>query len=89
MTFAQLVGSGSSGIIGLFNTVVVPIIIALAFGAFVWGVVNNYFIHGAEDASRTKGSKFILWGVIGLVVIFSVWGIVNIMLSTLGVAPTG
>lgn len=89
MTFAQLVGSGSTGIIGLFNTVLVPIIIALSFAAFVWGIVNNYFIHGAEDASRTKGSKLILWGIIGLVVIFSVWGIVNIMLSTLGVTPTG
>lgn len=88
MTFAQLVGSGTTGIIGLFNTVVVPVIIAMAFAAFVWGVVNNYFIHGSEATSRKKGSVFILWGVIGLVVIFSVWGVVNILLSTLGITPS-
>jgi len=89
MTFAQFVGSGSNGIIGALNIVVVPVIIALAFLYFVWGVIDHFFIHGGEDAKRTEGRQFIMWGVLGLVVLFSVWGILNILLSTLGIAPRG
>lgn len=89
MTFAQFVGNGTTGIIGVMNTVVVPIIIALAFLMFVWGIVKYFFIHGGEEKSREEGRDFILWGLIGMVVLFSVWGFVNILLSTLGIAPQG
>ena len=87
MTFAQFIGSGTTGIIGIINVVVVPFIIALAFLVFIYGVVNYFFLHGGEDAKRAEGRQFILWGVLGLTVIFSVWGLVNILLSTLGIAP--
>jgi hypothetical protein len=88
MTFAQFIGSGSTGIIGILNTVVVPVIFAFAFAAFFWGVVNYFFLHGDEEGKREEGRKFILWGILGMVVLFSVWGFVNIMLSTLGIAPS-
>lgn len=87
MTFAQFIGDGTSGIIGVLNLVVVPVIFSLAFAAFVWGVVKYFFLHGGEETKRAEGRVFILWGVIGLVVLFSVWGFVNILLSTLGIAP--
>ncbi len=88
MTFAQFIGSGSTGVIGLLNTVVVPVIFAFAFAAFVWGVMNYFFLNGGDETKRTEGRQFVLWGIIGMVVLFSVWGFVNIMLSTLGIAPT-
>ena len=87
MTFAQFVGSGSTGIIGILNTVVAPIIFALAFLVFVFGIVKYFFIHGGEDTKRAEGRQFILWGILGMVVLFTVWGFVNILLSTLGIAP--
>ncbi len=87
MTFAQFVGSGSTGIIGLLNTVVVPVIFALAFLVFIYGVVKYLFISGGEETKRTEGRNFMLWGIIGMVVLFSVWGLVSILLSTLGIAP--
>ncbi len=89
MTFAQFVGGGSEGVIGVLNTVVVPVIIAFAFASFVYGIVSYFFINGDNDTKREEGRQFILWGVIGLVVIFSVWGFVGILLSTLGIAPVG
>lgn len=87
MTFKEFIGSGTGGVIGLLNTVVVPVIFAFAFAAFVWGVMSYFFIHGGEEAKREEGRKFVLWGILGMVVLFSVWGFVNIMLSTLGIAP--
>lgn len=87
MTFAQFIGKGSTGIIGVFNTVVIPLIFTLAFAVFVWGVIDYFFLHGSEESKREEGRQFILWGIIGMVVLFSVWGFVNILLSTLGIAP--
>lgn len=88
MTFRDFIGSSSTGLIGALNTIVVPIIFTLAFAAFIWGVVNFFFLHGSEEAKREEGRQFILWGIIGMVVLFSVWGFVNILLSTLGIAPS-
>ena len=87
-SFKDWIGSGSTGIIGMLNTVVVPVIFALAFAVFVWGVVSYFFIHGSEEAKREEGKQFIMWGILGLAVLFSVWGFVNIMLSTLGISPS-
>ena len=90
MTFAQFVGNSTNntGIIGVFNTVIVPVIFALAFLAFIWGIMSYFFFHGGEEQKRTEGRQFILWGIIGMVVLFSVGGVVKILLSTLGIMPT-
>lgn len=87
-TFKTFIGDGSSGLIGALNTVVVPIIFALAFLVFVWGIINYFFLHPGDDTKRTEGKQFVLWGLLGLVVLFSVWGLVNLLLSTLGIAPS-
>ncbi len=88
MTFKDFVGSGSNGIIGVLNTIIVPVIMALAFATFIWGVVNFFFLHGDDEGKREEGRQFIFWGILGMVILFSVWGLVNILLSTLGIAPT-
>ncbi len=88
MTFAQYVGSGSTGIIGIMNTVIVPVIFALTLLVFIWGVLKYFFISGGEEGKREEGRQFILWGIIGMVVLFSVWGFVNLLLSTLGIMPS-
>lgn len=70
-------------IVGTVNDVLVPILMAIAFIVFLWGVYK-YFIQGAaEDKSREDGRKFVLWGIIGFVVIISVWGLVNIVKTTI------
>ena len=87
MTFAQYVGSGSTGIIGIINTVIVPVIFALAFLVFIWGVINYFLINGGEEKKREEGRQFIFWGILGIVLLFSVWGFVNLLLFTLSIMP--
>ena len=60
---------------------------ALAFLTFIWGVLNYFFFSGGDEGKRAEGRQFVLWGVLGMVVLFSVWGFVNIVLSTLGITP--
>lgn len=86
-TFAQYVGNSSSGIIGLINLVIVPVIFALTFLVFIWGVINYLILNGDDETKRSEGRQFALWGILGMVVLFSVWGLVNLLLSTLGIAP--
>jgi heme/copper-type cytochrome/quinol oxidase subunit 4 len=71
-----------TNIINFFNNSVIPLIYALAFVFFLIGIVRYFFIEGGEEG-QTKGKQFVLYGLIGLVVLFSVWGILNIMLATL------
>jgi len=80
MTFAAF----AFGIVGLINNVAVPLIFALAFLAFIWGVFN-YFIVGATDETKQKeGREFVIWGLFGMFVLFTVWGLVNVFLTTFG-----
>ncbi|MEK7510912.1 MAG: hypothetical protein AAB582_01610 [Patescibacteria group bacterium] len=78
MTFAGLV---DGVIVPLFDKGVIPLLYAIAFIMFLVGIVR-YFFFGGEEA-REKGKQLIIWGLIGFFVIFSVWGIVKLLLTTL------
>lgn len=79
MTFAQLVNS----LVKLVDVAVMPLLYALAFLLFLIGMVRFFFMGGEE--ARQKGRAFMLWGIIGFVVLFSVWGIVRLFLEVLTV----
>ena len=59
----------------------IPFIVGLAIFVIIWGIFN-YIAHGAEEEKRAEGKKFILFGIIGVFIMLSVWGLVNILLST-------
>lgn len=60
----------------------IPILITLALIAFFWGVAK-YVVQGANDEkSREQGKQIMLWGIVGLFVMVSVWGLVAIVQNT-------
>ncbi len=63
-----------------------PVIIAAAVVWFVYGIAR-YVLAGDEAAKESAKDK-IVYGVIGLAVMVSVWGIVNIVVRTLGITDT-
>ncbi|HCR52517.1 TPA: hypothetical protein DIV48_02605 [Candidatus Kaiserbacteria bacterium] len=76
----------SQSIVGVINSLLVPVLIAVAFIVFLYGVYK-YFILGADDeAERATGRQFTLWGIIGFVVILSVWALVYIVMTTFGLS---
>ena len=73
----------------VINELLVPLLMAVAFIVFLYGIYK-YFILGAEsDTELETGRKFALWGIIGFVLIVSVWGIVWIVLQTFSLPPGG
>lgn len=78
---AQSLKNLTEDIVELVNTSVVPLFYALAFLLFIYGMVRFFFFGGEEN--RAKGKTFMLWGIIGFVVMFSVWGIVRLLMTAL------
>jgi len=84
LAFAQVQNVQDLGttIIDIINTVLVPLIFALAFIVFLWGVFQ-YFIAGASDEEkREAGKSLMIYGLIGFFVMVSVWGLVNLLVGT-------
>jgi hypothetical protein len=69
-------------LIGLFTDLirrVIPLIFSMAVIVVLWGIAQS--LSGSEE-KRTEGKLIIVWGVIGLFVMVSIWGIVNILAGT-------
>ena len=67
---------------------VVPILIGLAVIAFLWGVLRYVFNAGSEE-KRTEGRKFMIYSIIGIVVMVSVWGLVIFVQQSFGLGSNG
>ena len=64
---------------------IIYLLVGLAVIYFLWGMFE--FIQNADNSSkREDGYKHMIYGVIGLVIIFSVNGIIALITSTLGIA---
>lgn len=75
-------------IVGLINNVAVPVVFALAFIVFIWGVFK-YFINGKDDTARKEGRNLMLYGLLGFFIMISVWGLVNILVGSVGLEDRG
>jgi hypothetical protein len=74
--------------LAFFNTLLngaIGLLITLAIIAFFWGLVRYLFSAGEE---KSKGLQIMLYGVITIFVMVSVWGIVRLLQSTFGVTST-
>jgi len=79
------------GIIGLIvfaNTALNDIMILLitaAIVAFFWGMVK-YLMSGANGESRADGLKTIMYSLIAIFVMVSIWGVIHLLQATFGVS---
>ena len=81
MSFVQVV----QNIQNIVNKDIIPLIFTLAFIFFLINLVRFFFIESGAEAGE-KGRKTLIYGLIGLAVLFSVWGLVNLLLNTLNTA---
>jgi len=83
-------GSSSTSFDTLFaninNEIITPIIyllFALAIIYFLWGVF--VFIKNADSAEkRADGYQHMIWGIVGIFIMASAKGIINLILSSIG-----
>lgn len=84
LAFAQVnsVQDAASFLIGLINNVAVPVVFALAFIVFIWGVFQYFIVGAGNEEAKGKAQALMLWGLIGFFVMVSVWGLVSILTGT-------
>lgn len=79
---------GTNGFFGLLdgaNAVIsrlIPFIIALTVLVFFWGVFQ--YARSSESEKRKEAQGYMLWGIVSLFIMLSVWGLVNILIRTFG-----
>lgn len=76
----------ASTIIYIINNVLVPVLFAVAFIVFLYGIVLKYIFSHGDPAKVSEGHKLLLWGLIAFVVMISLWGLVNVVANTFGLA---
>jgi len=64
-----------------------PFIIALAVLFFVWGVFQ-FVASAGDEEKRTEGRNKMIYGIIGIFVMVSVWGLVNLLKGTFATTNT-
>ncbi len=88
----DLLGGGDGGEIGdaltvilnFINDILIPFLLAIAFVLFIWGLFK-YFIQGGDDpAAQSTGKTYIIYALAFFVVVLAFWGIVNILVSGVG-----
>ncbi|MFH0755478.1 MAG: hypothetical protein V1910_02315 [bacterium] len=84
----------SSGIEGLLKwfsgilSIAIPVIFSLAVVFFIWQVFTYAIASKEEDKIKAKNQM--IWGIVGIAVMVSIWGLVAILTSTFNteVGPT-
>ncbi len=71
-------------ILYIINGVLIPLIFAISFITFLWGIYRHFISQGDSEDGQKKGRQLILYGLIGLAVMVSLWGLVNVVASTFG-----
>ncbi len=60
------------------------LLLALAAVYFVWGVF--VFVSNQEnDEAREKGKQHMIWGIVGIAIMLSTFGIIEMIKGTIGV----
>lgn len=73
---------------GVFGTFVkylsalLPILMGAATIVFIWGVIR-FIAYAGNLEERKRGKNLIIWGLVGLFVIVTLWGLVYFVLNSL------
>lgn len=89
VSFAQ-----TSGLITVLDRIqnildaVIPIIITLAVIYFFWGLAQ-YILESGNAEKKEEGRNKMIWGIIALFVMVSIWGLLGLIAGTFGIQTGG
>jgi hypothetical protein len=87
VTFAAF--EGIKGFLGAFKALINPviaIIAGLAVVYFFWGIAQ-FVLHAGDQKTHEAGKNRMIWGIVALFVMFSIWGIINWIGAVVGISP--
>ncbi|MDO8569177.1 MAG: hypothetical protein Q7R89_00065 [bacterium] len=86
LVFAQSLGNLETLVrsVGRLVDLSLPIVVGIALLAFFWGLVQ-FILSQGDESKKTDAKKVMLWGVIALFVMITVWGLVKFIATSLGI----
>jgi len=63
------------------------LVVGLAVFVFIWGIFK-YFVAGANEKKVEEARNVLIYGLLGIFIMLSVWGLVNILINTFGFTAT-
>lgn len=92
MTFAPFFAfaqdlSGVLNTVGQLVGLATPIVVAVALVFFFWGLAQ-FILGSSESDKRKQAIEIMIYGIIALFVMVSIWGIVNVLQTTFSVGGT-
>lgn len=63
-----------------------PVVAGLALLAFFWGLAKFIARVGGDEKAVSEGKSLMVWGLIALFVLISIWGILGFLSDQLGFA---
>lgn len=68
--------------------VLMPLVLTLTVLVFLWGLVT-YIWSAGDDKKIVAAKQWMFWGIIGITIALSVWGILAILSDTFGFGAVG
>ena len=65
----------------------IPFIIGLSVFVIVWGIFR-YITEASNEEKRAEAKRFVVWGIIGVFFMLSIWGFVAILVNTFEINRT-
>ena len=87
ITFADGITDIIDAAFNLVNNVLVPLAFAVCLLYFFWGVAKYIRTGAGSDKSNEEGKRVMVWGVVGLFIALSIWGIITFIQNDLNILP--
>lgn len=69
--------------LAFFVNTLIPIMISVGVLMFIIGIVM--YVIAKDEEAKSRGRNLMIWGLLGLLVIVSIWGLIKIVKVTFGV----
>jgi hypothetical protein len=84
----NLTEAGNFLIEDIINGLLVPLLFAVAFITFLWGVFKAFILGANDEDAKAGGKNLMLYGLIGFFVMLSLWGLVKILTGSVDLENT-
>ncbi len=71
----------------IVKNILIPLAFALCLFYFFWGVAKYIRTGAVSENAAKEGKRVMGWGIVGLFVAFSIWGIISFIQAELGIPP--
>lgn len=68
--------------LGIINGLI-PLLFGIVFLVIIWKIIDAWVIHADDSGSREEGRTVAITGVVVIVIMVSIWGILNLLKNSL------